>query len=393
MNAFKRFFISCLSIVILISGVISPTPAFADHTSDPTTVTIAGSLQSELGCPGDWQPECASTHLAYDAGDGAWQATFSVPSGNWEYKAALNGNWDENYGQNAAPGGANIALNLGAAASVKFYYDHKTHWVADNQTKVIATVPGSFQSELGCSGDWQPDCLRSWLQDPDGDNTYFFSTTAITAGSYEAKVAINESWDVNYGAGGVLNGSNIAFSVPIDNAPVTFSYDSVTHILTIDVQEEPPGTTVTLAGSLQSELGCAADWDPACPATDLILDEEDDVYQAVFNVPANSYEYKAAIDHSWDENYGRFAQFNGSNIPLTAPGGDIKFYYDHKSHWITSNKNADIAVAAGSFLVQKMFFHRSTGKAMLSGAMSGVTAAGLINAGKSMKSNGVLHTN
>ena len=92
MNAFKRFFISCLSIVILISGVISPTPAFADHTSDPTTVTIAGSLQSELGCPGDWQPECASTHLAYDAGDGAWQATFSVPSGNWEYKAALNGN-------------------------------------------------------------------------------------------------------------------------------------------------------------------------------------------------------------------------------------------------------------------------------------------------------------
>jgi hypothetical protein len=51
------------------------------------------------------------------------------------------------------------------------------------------------------------------------------------------------------------------------------------------------------------------------------------------------------------------------------------------------------AVAAGSFLVQKMFFHRPTGKAMLSGAMSGVTAAGLINAGKSMKSNGVLHTN
>lgn len=349
MNAFKRFFVSCLSIMILISGVISPTPAFADHTPDPTTVTIAGSLQQELGCPGDWQPECASTHLAFDAVDDVWQGTFTVPAGSWEYKAALNGTWDENYGQNAAPNGSNIALNLGAAASVKFYYDHKTHWVADNQTKVIATVPGSFQSELGCTDNWQPDCLRSWLQDPDGDNTYSFSTTAISAGSYEAKVAINESWDVNYGAGGVPNGANIPFSVPIDNAPVTFSYDSVTHILTVDVQEEPPATTVTLAGSLQSELGCAADWDPACAATDLALDEEDDVYQAVFNVPANSYEYKAAINHSWDENYGRFAQFNGPNIPLTAPGGDIKFYYDHKSHWITSNKNADIAVAAGTF--------------------------------------------
>ncbi len=64
------------------------------------------------------------------------------------------------------------------------------------------TAAGSFQSELGCPGDWQPDCLRSWLQDPDGDGIYTFSTTAIPAGSYEFKAALNESWDENYGAGG-----------------------------------------------------------------------------------------------------------------------------------------------------------------------------------------------
>ena len=69
-------------------------------------------------------------------------------------------------------------LNLGAGTSVKFYYDHKSHWVTDNQTSVIAVAPGSFQSELGCPGDWQPDCLRSWLQDPDGDGIYTFETTA-----------------------------------------------------------------------------------------------------------------------------------------------------------------------------------------------------------------------
>ena len=351
MNAFKRFFVSCLSIIILISGVISPTPAFADHTTDPTGVTIAGSLQQELGCPGDWQPECASTHLAYDSGDGVWQGIFPVPAGSWEYKAALNGTWDENYGQNATPNGSNIPLNLGAETSVKFYYDHKTHWVADNQTKVIATVPGSFQATLGCSGDWQPDCLRSWLQDPDGDGTYSFSTTAIPAGSYEAKVAINEGWDVNYGAGGVQNGPNIPFTVPAANWLATFNYNSTTHVLDIQVTEPPPppATTVTLAGSLQSELGCAGDWDPACAATDLALDQEDDVYQAVFTLPTGDYEYKAAIDHSWDENYGRYAQPNGDNIPLTAPGGNIKFYYDHKSHWITSNQNSVIATVPGSF--------------------------------------------
>ena len=66
---------------------------------------------------------------------------------------------------------------------------------------MIAVAPGSFQSELGCPGDWDPSCLRSWLEDPDGDGIYTFETTALPAGSYETKVAINESWDENYGAG------------------------------------------------------------------------------------------------------------------------------------------------------------------------------------------------
>ena len=234
--AFKRYFISCLSILILISGVISPTPAFADHTTDPTSVTIAGSLQQELGCSGDWQPDCAVTHLTDDANDDVWQRTFTVPAGNWEYKAPLNDSWDENYGLNAAPNGPNIPLNLGGATSVKFYYDHKTHWVTDNYNDVIATVPGSFQSELGCSGDWDPSCLRSWLQDPDGDGAYSFSATGLPAGDYEAKVTINESWDENYGAGGAPNGSNIPFSVNDANDTVAFSYNATTHVLTITVQ-------------------------------------------------------------------------------------------------------------------------------------------------------------
>ena len=146
--------------------------------------------------------------------DDVWQGTFTVPAGSWEYKAALNDSWDENYGANAQPGGANIPLNLGASTPVKFYYDHKTHWVTDNQNSVIAVAPGSFQSELGCPGDWDPGCLRSWLQDPDGDGIYTFETTALPAGSYEGKVALNESWDVNYGQGGVQNGANIPFTVP-----------------------------------------------------------------------------------------------------------------------------------------------------------------------------------
>src|SRR4051795_9752143 len=222
-----------LGALALTAFVLVGSTATASDTPPPTSVTIAGSLQSELGCPGDWDPGCALTNLAFDANDGVWQGTFSVPAGGYEYKAALNGGWDENYGAGAQPNGTNLALSLGTDRSVKFYYDHETHWITDNVSSTIAVAPGSFQSELGCSGDWDPSCLRSWLQDPDGDGTYTFVTTALPAGAYETKVAINEDWPVNYGAGGVLNGPNIPFSVPFDNAKVTFSYVASTHVLTI----------------------------------------------------------------------------------------------------------------------------------------------------------------
>ncbi|HEY3474027.1 MAG TPA: hypothetical protein VGK56_05410, partial [Anaerolineales bacterium] len=83
-----HFLISCLAIIALLSGVIAPTPALASHTPDPNSVTVAGSLQSQLGCSGEWDPACAAAHLTYDAADTVWQGTWSLPAGSYEYKAA-----------------------------------------------------------------------------------------------------------------------------------------------------------------------------------------------------------------------------------------------------------------------------------------------------------------
>src|SRR5215211_9246861 len=55
-----------LILAMLISSFASLRPTQnvqASHTANPTNVTVAGSLQSELGCSGDWQPDCANTHL------------------------------------------------------------------------------------------------------------------------------------------------------------------------------------------------------------------------------------------------------------------------------------------------------------------------------------------
>jgi len=220
-----------LFILIIPLAISSPSQVEAE----PSSVTVVGNLQSELGCAGDWDPACAVTHLTYDGNDRVWQNSFSVPAGSWEYKAALNDSWVTNYGAHAIQNGANIPLSLAGPTNVKFYYDDQTHWITDNQNSTIAVAVGSFQSELGAPGDWQPDNLRSWLQDSDGDGIYSFSAF-LPSGSYEAKVALYESWTLNYGAGGVANGPNIPFTVPLDNTiPVTFSYSDATHVLSIDV--------------------------------------------------------------------------------------------------------------------------------------------------------------
>ncbi|RIL00286.1 MAG: hypothetical protein DCC71_18780 [Proteobacteria bacterium] len=229
--------IAACAVASALCAIVAP-PVHAQ----PASVTIAGSLQSELGCPGDWDPSCAVTNLAYDASDEVWQGSFSLPAGAFEYKAALNGSWDLHYGAFAQQNGANLALDVAAPRTVKFYYDDAMHWITDSLGSRIVTAPGSHQSELGCPGDWQPDCLRAWLQDPDGDGVYERTTTALPAGAYETKAAVGESWDENYGAGGVLNGPQIAFAVAEDFEPVTFRFDGATNELTVHVPEPPAAT-------------------------------------------------------------------------------------------------------------------------------------------------------
>ncbi|MFY0571716.1 pullulanase-type alpha-1,6-glucosidase [Archangium lansingense] len=223
-------------------GLLSSAVASA---AEPSRVTLVGSFQSELGCSTDGDATCIATDLTYDAADDVFQKSFDLPTGDHTYRVAIDGGAGGTYGAGAALNGAEISLKLAAPASVKFYFDAKSHWAASRPAstanEVIATAPGNFQSELGCPGDWQPDCLRSLLQDPDGDGLYTFTTTALPAGGYEGKVAINEGWDENYGQGGAPGGSNIGFSVPSNGAEVQFQYNSTTHVLVVKVAGAPVG--------------------------------------------------------------------------------------------------------------------------------------------------------
>uniref|UniRef100_UPI0035662CA0 pullulanase X25 domain-containing protein n=1 Tax=Actinotalea sp. TaxID=1872145 RepID=UPI0035662CA0 len=94
------------SIGVAAVGVAVP---LAPAAAAATTIALVGDLQSELGCPGDWQPECAATELV-PAGDGTWSAEFDVPAGTWQYKVAYDDDWAESYGRDG--GGDNAPLTI-----------------------------------------------------------------------------------------------------------------------------------------------------------------------------------------------------------------------------------------------------------------------------------------
>ncbi|WP_395788406.1 pullulanase-type alpha-1,6-glucosidase [Aquimonas sp.] len=330
-------------------ALITATGLHAQSTQ-PDRITLVGSLQQAIGCSENWAPPCEASALAFDEEDGVWQQRFPLAAGNYEYKVALNGSWDLNFGAGGAPGGANIALTLNDPAAVKFYFRSGRNAVADDRNQLIPVAVGNFQQAIGCSSNWDPSCLRGWLEDPEDDGSYSHRI-ALPAGSFEAKVAMNESWDINYGAGGTQGGANIPFEVAGACTLTEFRFDGLSNALSIAPASAPPQPdSVTIAGSLQQALGCADNWSPACVDTQLIYSAQNDLWRGEFNLPAGSYEYKAALNGSWDENYGLNAERGGANIPLNlSSSGAVRFYFSPASKWVTDSRSATIAVAAGSF--------------------------------------------
>ncbi len=230
-----------VTAAILVFSPLFTITASAQDETPSGTATIAGTLQSELGCSGDWMPGCEMTTLTYDTNSDLWTGTFNVTPGNDQdkkgprYKVALNGSWDVNYGKNASQGGGDIPLVVDSPIDVAFYYDSKSHWITDDYNTPIIVASGDFQSQLGCTADNDPGCMRAWLQDPDGDGSYAFITTALKAGTYAVSLAVSQKTITS-------NTDPVSFTVDKDNAEIYLGYDMVNKELVVSTTGAPKGS-------------------------------------------------------------------------------------------------------------------------------------------------------
>lgn len=97
----------------------------------------------------------------------------------------------------------------------------------------------------------------------------------------------------------------------------------------------------TVAGNFQSEIGCPDDWQPACDNSLMSDPDNDGIY--TFTIPASglpsgSYEYKVALNRSWDVSYPA----NNQAFTIAAADNSITFSYNSEtnevSHTITGSR-------------------------------------------------------
>ena len=98
----------------------------------------------------------------------------------------------------------------------------------------MVNVPGSYQAQAGCPGDWQPECAATAMTMGE-DGLYISGPFNITAGDYEFKIALDGSWTTNYGSDGAQDGPNYAINVPADGT-IEFVYDPATKLVTATVK-------------------------------------------------------------------------------------------------------------------------------------------------------------
>ncbi|KAJ3319236.1 glycoside hydrolase 15 protein [Blyttiomyces sp. JEL0837] len=178
--------------------------------------------------------------------DSVWTLDLAVPLGYYEYKVALDGSWNVNYGDNGVSYGPNVPLYVPADSNITFFWDQNSHIIYNSATAPFYYVVGDFQAAVGCTSNDSPNCYQAILT-PNADKSQeSYTTTALKAGTYKASLYISSEVP----ALGKLSQSPISFTVNNDFDSVTFAIAGtgfdVSVAGTVETQVPVPTPTTTV---------------------------------------------------------------------------------------------------------------------------------------------------
>jgi len=106
---------------------------------------VLGTFLDTLDLGANWDTLNIAGTMIDDDGDGIFTWEVLIPEGDWQYKVALNQNWDQDtYG-----GGGNFSLTSDGSSSTIFHYDF-----SQNYTYHIIGTCSAAIGDLNCDGDW-----------------------------------------------------------------------------------------------------------------------------------------------------------------------------------------------------------------------------------------------
>lgn len=190
---------------------------YSEYTRDEfdgRTINVAGSL------PGpSW--DAASNEMSY-LGDGLYSYKFeNVPAANYQYKIAIDGKWDENYGMYGKEHGDNISLSVYSTQNVTIYYSDISHLSVTSLNYTFADI------------DLTGTSISDETKMKDNELTSIYTATVpLTEGTYNnIKITWNDK-----------DGDKVSYEVTpftlTGSKDVTFYFDPSTELFYCNASDE-----------------------------------------------------------------------------------------------------------------------------------------------------------
>lgn len=323
------------------------TTAKADETStkavqSDAVAVLAGDFLESNGMGANWDPANYKGQLK-EFKNGIYEEAFSLKAGEYQYKIAMNGKWDESYaGKNTKDG--NTVLKLTQATKVCFRLDLKKGEVYDSintpdQFKTKAILAGGIDNLLDKGQAWNP-----------GDDN--FKLDYIGGGFYKKTFPIKESaqandynleYKVSYN-GAWNNGeaqANASVKIPKGTKEITILSNYLNGIVTDSITNPEILNTASLIGTVRGDKDT---WNEKSADFDMYnLDSTKFMYTKMLK--AGSYEYKTALNHSWNNPIPA----NGNASLKLDADKNVVFIADLKTQKVIDSVNNpdDVKVALG----------------------------------------------